>query len=274
MKKTIWMCGISLLFLGLNAKAQELFNYTEPASNMPANSVGIRLANNLLDEAHLGQKTYQFLPEIMLGINNKLMLHADAVMSNSAKPFRAIGAGLYAKYRFYSNDVVHRHFRMAAFARLGWNRGHLHYQEIETNGMNTGAELGLIATQLLHKQAISATLSYEQITDNGVNTIHIGNAHSAYNLALSTGRLISPKNYVSYKQTNFNLMCELLMQYQPTLGLYYCDIAPSIQFIVNSQTRIDIGYRKQMTGTIDRMATDALMIRIEHLMFNVLKRSR
>ena len=51
---------------------------------------------------------------------------------------------------------------MAAFARLGINNGHLHYQEIETNGMNSGAGIGLIATQLLHKQAISLSLSYEK----------------------------------------------------------------------------------------------------------------
>lgn len=259
------------ILLAQQSWAQELFNYAEPASNMPANSIGIRLTNNILDEQHLGRTTYQLLPEVMWGVNKKLMLHADAVMSNSTPPFRIVGGGLYAKYRFLSNDVVHRHFRMAAFARLGFNNGHLHYQEIETNGMNSGAELGVIATQLLHKQAFSLSLSYEKITDNAnQNKIHDGFAHQALNCSFSTGRLILPKKYISYRQTNMNLMLEMLGQYQPDVRLYYWDIAPSLQFIINSQTRIDIGYRKQIVGTMERMATNGLMIRVEHLLFNVL----
>lgn len=262
---------VCLCFFVQQATAQELFNYTEPASNMPAHSLGIRLTNNILDETHLNQKTYQFLPELMWGVNKNLMLHAEGIMTNGSGNFKPVGVGTYAKYRFLSNDKVHHHFRMAAFARASLNRGHIHYQELETNGMNTGWELGLIGTQLLHKQAISASLSYEQIMDNGKgNEIHTGNAFRGINYTLSTGRLILPKNYVSYKQTNLNLMFEVLGQYLPDNGGHYLDIAPSVQFIVHSQTRIDIGYRHQLQGNISRMATNSIMLRVEHLLFNVL----
>lgn len=252
-------------------RAQELFNYAEPASNMPARSLGVRLTNNILDEKHLGQTTYQFLPELMWGVNKNLMLHVEGIANNSGTPFSLVGIGTYAKYRFFSIDKVHRHFRMAAFARVAFNNGHVHYQEIETNGMNTGGELGLIATQLFHKQALSGSLSYEQITDNGLgNEIHVGNATRAVNYSLSTGRLILPKKYTSYKQTNFNLMFEVLGQYQPEVGLHFVDVAPSVQFIIQSQTRLDIGFRQQMVGDVDRMAKRSVMIRLEHLLFNVL----
>jgi len=264
---------IQLLCILLGASklsAQELFNYAEPASNMAAHSVGLRCASSHFNEPHLGHQSTQFVPELLWGISKNWMLHADAIVSNSDRPLRLIGANLYAKYRFFSNDDVHRHFRMAAFVRVGFNNGHVHYQEININGMNTGIESGLIATQLLHKQAISSTLSWTYIADNGNNKIHDSNARQAMNMSLSTGRLMLPKQYISYKQTNLNLMFEVLAQYQPQLGLYYCDLAPSLQFIINSQTRIDLGYRKQLMGNLDRMTHETWMLKVEHLLFNVL----
>jgi hypothetical protein len=258
------------LFCTSKLFAQELFNYAEPASNMAAHSLGLRWASYHFNEPHLGHQSTQFVPELMWGISKNWMLHADAIVSNSERPFRFIGSSLYAKYRFFSRDEVHRHFRMAAFVRAGINNSHVHYQEIKTNGMNTGMELGVIATQLLHKQAISSTVSWAYITDNGSNKIHDSNARQAINLSLSTGRLILPRHYMSYKQTNLNLMFEVLAQYQAQLGVYFCDIAPSLQLIINSQTRVDFGYRQQLAGTMDRMTHAAWMFKIEHLLFNAL----
>jgi hypothetical protein len=266
-----YLGGLLLLISSLGSYAQELFVYTEPASNMPAHSLGLRVTNNLMDEAHLGQTTYQMLPELMWGVNKNLMLHADGFFSNANATFEPLGAGVYAKYRFYTHDDVHRHFRMAAYGRASFNNGHVHYQEIETNGINTGYEAGLIATQLLHKQAISASASYEQIMDNGQNNkLHDGAATQAINYTLSTGRLILPKSYKTYKQTNLNLMLELLGQQLPQNGLYYVDIAPSVQLIFSSQTRVDLGYRAQLSGNMERMTKSAVLIRFEHLLFNVL----
>jgi hypothetical protein len=263
--------AILLALVTTTSRAQELFVYSEPASNMPAKSLGIRLSNTILDESHLNKTTDQFIPELMWGVNKNLMIHAEGFFNNSTATFEYLGAAAYAKYRFYSHDDVHKHFRLAAFARVAYNNGHVHYEELQTNGMNTGYTFGLVGTQLLHKQAIAASLSYEQITDNGGdNRIHDGRAYQGINYTVSTGRLIFPKKYASYRQTNLNVMLELLGQQLPQNGLYYLDIAPSLQIILNSQTRIDLGYRKELWGNMERMTTSSVLIRVEHLLFNVL----
>ena len=79
-----------------------------------------------------------------------------------------------------------------------------------------------------------------------------------------------PKEYKSYKQVNLNLMAEVLAQRLNVYGKYFIDIAPSVQFIFNSQTRIDLGYRKQLKSTMERTAPNGFMIRVEHLLFNAL----
>ena len=76
---------ILLLFLcfqiSLKSSAQELFVFTEPASNMPAKSIGIRLMNSFMGNS---DKTinYHVMPEVMVGVNKKLMLHGQSFMSN------------------------------------------------------------------------------------------------------------------------------------------------------------------------------------------------
>lgn len=251
-------------------KAQELFVYTEPASNMPAHSMGLRLNNWLMKETIGGAINYHLIPELMWGVNKNLMVHAEGFISNRNRGFGAEGASLYAKYRFYSHDAVYRHFRMAGFGRVSYNNAPVHQDEVETNGHNSGFEIGWIGTQLLHKQAISSTLSYESAfseqTIGGSETLK---RSPAVNYSLSTGRLILPKSYKDYGQTNFNIMLELLGQYLPESGKTYLDIAPSLQFIFNSQTRLDIGYRQQVYSSMLRTAPNGFLIRLEHVIFNM-----
>src|SRR4051812_41134041 len=99
---------VLLLVATVKLQAQELFTYTEPASNMPAKSIGLRLSNWFMDEP--GQHVnYHFIPEVMWGANKRLMLHAEGYFSNSNSTFNAEGAALYGKYRFFSTDKVNRH---------------------------------------------------------------------------------------------------------------------------------------------------------------------
>ena len=78
-------------------------------------------------------------------------------------------------------------------------------------GHNTGYETGLIATQLLHKVAISSSVSYERALDNNPDyKFPSTESNSAVNYTLSVGKLMLPKVYKDYKQTNMNLMLELL----------------------------------------------------------------
>lgn len=269
-----FLCSICIvlgvLICAKKTKAQELFVYTEPASNMPAKSIGLRLSNWMMQEGL--NINYHAIPEIMWGVNKKLMVHVEGFLSNRNKRFSPEGAALYVKYRFFSNDKVFRHFRLAVLTRVAINNSDIHQAEIETNGHNSGYELGVVSTQLLHKQAISATVSYERVYSNtGGNEFPKSLANKAINYTLSTGRLILPKNYSNYSQTNFNIMAEILGQYLPDNGNSFMDVACSVQFIFNSQTRVDVGYKRQLYTNILRTAPNGFLIRVEHLLFNVVR---
>ncbi len=260
-----------LLGLAMPATSQELFVYSEPASNMPAHTVGLRASNWLMDEPAANRINYHFIPEIMWGVNKNLMVHAEGFISNRNAGLAAEGAGLYAKYRFYSKDTLYRHFRAAAFGRITTNNAPIHQEEIMTNGHNSGVTIGMIGTQLLHRQAYSVTLSYERAMDNfGGNEYPAAQSRDAMNVALSTGRLFYPKRYTGYGNVNINGMVEVLGQQLLGSGKRYVDIAPSVQFIFNSQTRVDIGYRHQLYGNMERTASNGLLLRVEHVLFSVL----
>lgn len=260
-----------LTLLAFRGTAQELFVYNEPASNMPARSAGIRVTNWIMGETGTNNINYHLLPEIMVGINNKLMLHAEAFISNRTQSLKAEGGGLYAKYRIYTHDNMYHHFRMAVFARGSMNNSDIHQEEIQTNAHNTGYQLGFIGTQLLHKTALSLTAYYERDYNNyGGNELPATLADRAMNFNLSSGHLFYPKHYKGYKQTNINVMVEAMSQVLPQNGKRFIDIAPSVQFIFNSQTRIDIGYRKELYSTMQRTAPNGLLLRVEHLLFNVI----
>jgi hypothetical protein len=261
---------IMLVLLCYSTKAQELFVFNEPASNMPAKSLGIRASNWLMYNKSDNSWDEQLIPELMWGVNKNLMVHLDGFFTNQNGNFHAVGAGTYAKYRIYAADAVNRHFRLAAFGRLSLNNSAIFQQEIDLTRNNTGYALGLIATQLLHRQAISSTISFNQAYNNGAeNKYPPGQADQAINLSISTGRLIFPEHYVSYKQTNMNLMLELLGQHLIGQNENFIDLSPAVQFIFNSQTRVDIGYKVQLYSDMQRVAPNGVMIRVEHLLFNV-----
>lgn len=254
---------------GWSAGAQELFVYSEPASNMPAGSTGLRLTNWMMNETATGRINYHLIPEIMWGVNKELMVHAEGFVSNRGGQLSAEGVGLYAKYRFFSRDHVYRHFRMAAFGRLATNNGDIHQETIQTNGHNTGCQAGLVGTQLLHKLAVSATAYYEYAADNfGNHELPAGASRTAVNYILSAGRLMLPRHYTNYRQTNVNLMVEIIGQSLPDAGKHSLDIAPSMQFIIHSQARLDIGYRHELCSSMLRTAPNGLLVRFEYLLFH------
>lgn len=268
--KNIW---IFFLLVCFKSQAQELFVYTEPASNMPAGSLGVRLANMLMDEKYSSRYEYHLVPEVMWGANKKLMLHADAFLSNANKNFKAEGGSFYAKYRFLSSDQVHNHFRMAAYGRYSFNNSEIHQQEIDLYGHNSGWQTGLVATQLLHKVALSANISYLHAMDNGSNNKYPSSQSSnAVSYSFSFGKLMLPKEYTDYKQTNLNLMVEFLGQTLGNKDGSYLDVAPSLQFIFNSQARIDIGYRQQLMSSMYRTAPNGFLVRFEYLIFNAFRK--
>ena len=265
---------ITTVFVVLSSllQAQELFVVTEPASNMPAGSVAIRVAQSYMKEKFEPGYNYHIMPEVMWGKNKNLMLHAASFISNRNGNLFLEGGSAYAKYRFYSVDDVHSHFRMATFARASINRADIHQEEINTMGHNSGFELGFVATKLINKVAISSTTSFEKATNNtNKNKFPTTAISSAGNYTLSIGKLIYPKKYTSFKQTNINIMLEVVGQSLLGNGKSFLDIVPSLQFIINSQARIDIAYMQQLYSSMKRTAPNGIYLKLEYSFFNVTK---
>jgi hypothetical protein len=261
-----------LLCTSLQINAQELFVMTEPASNMPTGSIGVRAMNSFMFEKD-GTLNYHIMPEIMWGASAKWMFHLQSFHSNrSTGGLKTEGGSLYAKYRFYSSDDVHKHFRMALYGRYSKNRADIHQEEIETMGHNTGYELGFVATKLVNKVAVSSSVSFEKALDNMPNYKYPPTqSNSSTNYTLSIGKLMYPKKYTNFKQTNINLMCEFLGQTLNQNGKSNLDIVPSVQFIIRSQARIDLAYRRELYSSMTRTAPNGFMIKFEYTFFNVTK---
>jgi len=66
-------------------------------------------------------------------------------------------------------------------------------------------------------------------------------------------------------------MLELLGQRLTENRKSYLDIAPSIQFIINSQARVDIGYRQQVYSTMIRTAPNGMVLKLEYTFFNAFR---
>lgn len=261
---------IPLFIIIINIKAQELFVMTEPASNMPAGSIGLRTMNSFMFE-NSNKLNYHFMPELMWGINQNWMVHLQTFQSNRAGSLYFEGASVYAKFRIYSNDEVHKHIRLATYGRLSSNRADIHQEELETMGHNSGIEVGFIATQLVKKTAISTSLSYENVGNNSSKNIFPKSySNQAFNYTLSYGRLMYPRVYKSVKQLNFNFMLEFLGQTLINNGRSNLDIVPSIQFILRSRARIDFAYRKEIYSNMSRTAPNGFLIKLEYNFYNTI----
>jgi hypothetical protein len=261
-----------LLSFSLKSNAQELFVMTEPASNMPAGSIGVRVMNSFMYEKD-GTLNYHIMPEIMWGPSAKWMFHLQGFLSNrTTGGLKTEGGSVYAKYRILSNDDLHTHFRLAIYGRYSINNADIHQEEIETMGHNTGYEGGVVATKLVNKVAISSSVSFENALNNlSNNKFPTTQSNNAANYTLSVGKLMYPKKYTSLKQTNINLMCEFLGQTLNNNGKSYLDIVPSMQFIIRSQSRIDLAYRKQLYSSMSRTAANGFIIKFEYTFFNIKK---
>lgn len=269
MRKLFFLIGC---FVVLQTQAQELYVYTEPASNMAARSIGFRLTNKLMQQQNSERYRYMLAPELMVGVSKKIMLHAEGYLSNMEGDFKLQGGSVYGKYRFLSKDDVHSHFRMAAYARGSINNMYIHQPAIDLQGMNSGWESGLVATGLKKRTALSASASFLHAADNsnGRKFIYGDDNRQALGYTLSVGRLFLPKEYTSYEQTNVNLMLELLGQTNFNTGRSFVDLAPSVQFIIHSKMRVDLGYRFALVDELSRSSEAGFLLRFEYNIFNAL----
>jgi hypothetical protein len=268
---------LPVLFFSISVFGQELYVFTEPASNMPAKAIYVRTTGHFSGTSQRYDRfTQRYTPEVMLGISKKLMVHVGGTLSNMhTQQFKGESIFLYGQYRFLSVDDVHTHFRMAAFVTASKSFVPFHNEEVSLMGDKTGIEAGLIATQLWHKFALSGTVSHTQLLDDSRynKVIYVpSRLYKAISYSLSAGYLLFPREYTSYKQLNVNLYAELLAQQTLDRKTNYFDLAPAVQFIINSNSKINIGYRFQIAGNMDRMTQNHLLVSFERAFLNALKK--
>jgi hypothetical protein len=218
------------------------------------------------------------MQDVMFGLNKKWMVHVGTNFSNMHEPhFIWEGARLYAKYRFLSNDDIHKHFRMALFGTTAYSRNHLDHNEINLMmGEQSGVQGGLIATQLYNRVALSATGSWNEVLSEkrGNKMYEQQYAFRSINYSLSAGFLLLPFEYKDYDQTNINIYAELLGS--RNIGFsrekFFVDVAPSVQAIFKSTAKINVGYRFQLSSDIYRLSKNSWMINFEYIFLNALKK--
>jgi hypothetical protein len=260
------------------ASAQELYPFSEPASNMPTRSISTKLTGMYMRSVHDGKIKQRYMPEVMLGLSKIWMVHGTLFFSDMHEGrFIWEGAKLYAKYRFLSKDDVHKHFRMAAFGAAAWSRNHLDHNDINLWGDQSGVQGGLIATQLINRWAFSATGSMVQAL-NGERwqkrlDLEPPWAFEALQYSLSAGVLVLPRTYTNYDQTNLNLYVELLghRNLNYPREKYYVDLAPSLQLIFKSTGKLNVGYRFEVASDIYRFSRGQFMISYEHIFLDALR---
>lgn len=265
---------IGVLLLGRNLQAQELYVFSDPASNIPARSLTAKLGMRLADsEAAIGLKQ-RYQPEIMAGLNKHLMVRVSTTFSDIySQHLQWESAKAYLKWRFYTSDALHRHFRLAAFADVAYADHSMNYEEMSLDGDNTGIQAGIIATQLVHKLAVSGSASLMRVFDEKFKSnlhrgMHDQNA-LAYNFSI--GYLLLPRTYSGYDQVNLNIYLEILGMKGLEKGGYYLDLGPSFQLIFASATKINLGARFETVSNIERLAGNSYYLSVETSFLNVLK---
>ncbi len=169
---------------------------------------------------------------------------------------------------------------MAAFVAGAYSRNHLDHNEINFMGDQSGVQAGLIATQLWNKLAVSATGSWNEVLNKKRNKKDVYNpyVYQALNYSLSAGYLVLPVEYKDYDQTNLNVYVELLGSRNVNVNIphdrYYVDLAPSVQLIFKSTSKLNVGYRFQLAGDIYRLSDKSFMISYEYILLNALRKKK
>jgi len=271
-----YLFSVLVLLCSAAVHSQELYVFSEPASNVPAHSLSFKVKDHFVTRDNIyGRFSNRLMPQLYAGLHKNLMVRAGISIANMHTPdTRYESFSLYAKYRFISTDDLHRHFRMAAYAEVSKTRIPFHYDEITLIGDKGGVEAGLVATQLWHKFALSGTVGHTQVLHKSRkdNVIYVpGRGYQSLNYTLSGGLLILPREYTGYKQTNLNFYLELMGQELLDKKAGFTDLAPAVQLIFSSTTKLNIGYRFQLNGSMQRMASNSWLVSIERTFLNALR---
>mgnify|MGYP001407396354 CR=1 FL=1 len=256
---------IFLLFFIVNSSlSQELYINTEPASLIPKGTKVVRLHHHTIflnenNEPGSQSSAKLLIPQISYGISKNIMVSAAFQISNNPfdpEPNAAFnGFKFYSKQRILSTDKQKYHTRLSSFIKYA-NHGKWYlpnYKFISNNYdidiQDSGVEVGLIATQLIKKLAISVTSGFGVISNKTSDGTYDDKNFNSIHNSISAGYLLFPRKYKSYKQTNFNIYIEYLTssilskKYPLRYNKFMSTFAPGIQFIIMSRSRLDFGYK-------------------------------
>ncbi len=269
---------IGLLCISNLLYAQELYVFSEPASTLPAHSLSVKMKNHIASRNEIFNRlSFRNSPQLFFGLSKNLTMRLGSTFSNMYTYRPTVeSASFYMKYRFLSMDGVHRHFRMAGYVEAAKTSSPFHFDEINLGGDKSGVEAGLIVTQLWNKLAVSGTVSHTQVLDEyrWIVGAHAGiHSFQSVQSSIAAGYLLLPRNYTSYKQTNLNLYMELITQKLLDKNRYYVDLAPAMQFIFSSQTKLNVGYRFQLNSDMERMMRRSWLLSVETTFLGALRKN-
>jgi hypothetical protein len=87
----------------------------------------------------------------------------------------------------------------------------------------------------------------------------------ANNCAFLTCNLCSVDFYISSSLPDAGVYGQTIVEN----GKSFIDVIPSIQFIFNSQSRIDVGYRQELYSSMLRSAPNGIYLNLEYTFFNI-----
>lgn len=275
------LCFLTFLFCFITgySYSQELYVFSNPASNVPARSISLKYGSKWL-RGTTASHTYnasRHMVESQIGLNKKLMLKGGFSFSNmyTHKQQQFESGSLYAKYRFLSKDAIHKHFRAAAYVNTVLSRNKLMYEELTVDGDHSVIQYGVVVTQLINKLALSGTFGLTEVINPErwkKSTAPRNFGYQGLNYSFSGGYLLFPQKYTSYKQPNLNLYLELIGGVGLDRKFSYTDLAPAFQLILNSNSKINVGYRFQVQGNTYRMARNGVYFSFERTFLNALKK--
>lgn len=257
--KKIFLFFLIFLFLYNNSYSQELYINTEAASLIPKGTKVIRfnysnIFLNQTNEKESVKNALLFTPSLAYGLSKKIMISGSFQFSN--KPYEKDlgtnfgfnGFKLYSKQRIFTTDKQKNHTRLSSFVKYSFHKEKFMKSNIDLELQDNGFEFGLIGTQLIKKLAISITSAYTRVNDiydKSNNLFRLGTLKNS----ISAGYLVFPRKYKSYKQTNFNIYLEYITNtitnksFPERFNKFSSTLAPGIQFIILSRSRLDFSYK-------------------------------
>ena len=209
---------------------------------------------------HHGKKLNEgFLSHYHVG--NETVYYSTGLIYSTENDYQFEGVNLNLRYRIYANDKPHEHFRVAL--NIDGSTSNQAHDEAEPNlhGDNAGFGAGIISTYLKNKfaasfngQVIFPKPYSETTTKNDRNRIEYGTSY-IYNL--SFGYLLFPRKLNKYSQFTVNVYAEFLGKTYPSAKVFlngdqaevssntltgnsFIEVYPGLQFLINSNTRIDL----------------------------------